>query len=389
MQHDVPVGGAGHTTHRGGVAQGLVEGGVEQPRVFLHRPQLLGMLEEQAPHVQDGAPSGVTAAAHQHRDHRHDLGCRHVAAVDVRAAQLGDDVLSGALPVLVVEVRGLPAPLLDELPDVLLEILASLEAYLGLLGARSALLHRPVPVVEAVPGLGGEPQHVADDADRELVGERPAQLDRSPAGDALGDHRLGGRLDRSRDHLHCQAMNGRETSFKSSARELGAEDPSAAGMLAAAKLKNGVAVHQVRAALGDGVVRVLVEVRGHHVGVAGNEVPVVQPVPVDGIVVAQDAVVGVRVPPELGAVEDPGIYERPAVGGSPHVIGGSQRHRDELDGVDHATRRFTPVSPMATMRVTPTKAAANAGRRNGARMDGDPTVIPRPADQPWAWSQSL
>ena len=127
------------------------------------------MLQQQVPHVEDGAPGGLAAAADNEGDVRRDLLGREHVAVDHRVAQLGDDVHRDLVAGVVVQVRRALAALLDEAFDVILQVLAGLHALVVRLGAAEPGHHRGVPVEEVAPGLVGEAEHLAHEPDGELL----------------------------------------------------------------------------------------------------------------------------------------------------------------------------------------------------------------------------
>ena len=105
-----------------------------------------------------------------------------------------------------------------------------------------------------------------------------------------------------RPHLEGQALNGRQPGLEGLPGELGAEQAAAASMLTPAELQDGVAVDQVGRALRDGGEYLIVEIRSDDILVPGDEVPVVQLVPENRMVITQDPVVRVGIAAELRAI---------------------------------------------------------------------------------------
>ena len=248
------------------------------------------MLQEQVPHVEDRAASRLAAAADDEGDERRDLLGRHHVAVDHRVAQLGDDVHRHLVAVGVVEVARLRSAGLDQSARRTPRAPAGRPALGVALGAAEAVHHRVVPVEEAVAGVVGEAEHLAHDADRELVGEGSPELDRVAAGRRV---ELGGAaLGSNHDSIISSARrcNAGRRFVSARADQVAAVDVAAAAVLDAAQLELGVAEHAARGALGDRVEPGLVQVAGLDVLVARDPVAVVQLVVEHRVVVAQDAV---------------------------------------------------------------------------------------------------
>ena len=100
----------------------------------------------------------------------------HVA-VDLRVAQLGDDVHADLIAVVVVQEGRVGPPLLHQRSHVPLEILTGDEAVVVGVAAAEAGHHRVVPPGELLASLLGDAEHLGDHADRELVGETSAEFD--------------------------------------------------------------------------------------------------------------------------------------------------------------------------------------------------------------------
>jgi hypothetical protein len=164
-------------TDRRRMAQRLVESRVPQCIVGEDRGHLVGMLQQQVPHVENRTARRFAATSHDERDVRRDLLGRQVVAVDDRLAQLGNDVGGDLIAVVVEKVLRRRATLFDDFLDEVLEVLAGHQTLLLEVAATDAAHHVLVPVEEAVLGVVREAEHLTDHADRKVVGESATEFD--------------------------------------------------------------------------------------------------------------------------------------------------------------------------------------------------------------------
>src|SRR5271168_1060711 len=87
-----------------GMAQGFVKYRIPQRAILIDARQLIGMLEQQVPHVQDGAAGGFAAASDDQGDVRGYFLSREIVPVDLALAELRDDVLADILAVAIVQI---------------------------------------------------------------------------------------------------------------------------------------------------------------------------------------------------------------------------------------------------------------------------------------------